>query len=329
MSHPERLSPAGGGSASTASKPPSVNGNGDGQSGQSGLSLAEFAKGRGLSQSAARPPLRQYIGQLWQRRHFVWTFATSKSISMYTTARLGQLWQVLTPLLNAAVYYLIFGVLLKTSRGIPDFIPFLVTGVFVFTFTQRSVNTGAKSVGDNLSLIRALHFPRASLPFAYVILELQQLMMSLVVLFIIVLAMGEPLTVHWLLLIPVILLQLAFNIGISLVVARLGAFARDITQLLPFVLRTWFYFSGIIFSVAHLENTFKNHPWVVKLLEINPGYVYVELSRHALLAKYRNYVEGLHHPTGHLWWYAIIWAVVIFVGGFLYFYRAEERYGRG
>jgi teichoic acid transport system permease protein len=323
MSHPERLSPAGGGSASTVSKPPRINGNGGGQS------LAEFAIQNGLSQSAARPPIRHYLRQLWQRRHFIWTFASSKSISMYTTARLGQVWQVLTPLLNAGVYYLIFGVLLPTSRGLPDFIPFLVTGVFVFTFTQRSVNTGAKSVGDNLSLIRALHFPRASLPFAYVILELQQLMMSLVVLFVIVLAMGEPLTLHWLLLIPVILMQLSFNIGISLVVARLGAFARDITQLLPFVLRSWFYFSGVIFSVAKLQDRFSDHPWVVKLLEINPGYVYVELSRHALLAKYRKYVEGLHHPTAHLWWYALIWAVAMLIGGFLFFYRAEERYGRG
>src|SRR4051794_6842331 len=312
MSHPERLSPAGGGSASTASKPPRINGNGDGQSGQSGLSLADFAKGRGLSQSAARPPLRHYIGQLWQRRHFIWTFASSKSISMYTTARLGQVWQVLTPLLNAGVYYLIFGVLLKTSRGIPDFIPFLVTGVFVFTFTQRSVNTGSKSVGDNLPLIRALHFPRASLPFAYVVLELQQLFMSLGVLFVIVLAMGEPLTVHWFLLIPVILMQLSFNIGISLLVARLGAFARDLTQLLPFLLRTWLYFSGVIFSVAKLQERFSDHPWVVRLLELNPAHVYLELSRLALLAKYRGYVHtNLHHPTGQLWWYAIFWAVVM------------------
>jgi teichoic acid transport system permease protein len=249
---------------------------------------------------------------------------------MYTTARLGQVWQVLTPLLNAAVYYLIFGVLLKTSRGIPDFIPFLVTGVFVFTFTQRSVNTGSKSVGDNLSLIRALHFPRASLPFAYVVLELQQLFMSLAVLFVIVLAMGEPLTLHWFLLIPVILMQLAFNIGISLVVARLGAFTRDLTQLLPFLLRTWLYFSGVIFSVAKMQERFQDHPWVVKLLEINPGHVYVELSRFAILDKYRSYVhDSLHHQTTQLWWYAIFWAVVMFIGGFLFFYRAEERYGRG
>jgi teichoic acid transport system permease protein len=324
MSHPERLSPAGGESAGTVAEAPGANGKG-------GESLADFAVRYGLTQSAARPRLRQYIRELWQRRHFVWTFASSKSISMYTTSRLGQVWQVLTPLLNAAVYYLIFGVLLKTSRGIPDFIPFLVTGVFVFTFTQRSVNAGAKSVADNLSLIRALHFPRASLPFAYVVLELQQLFMSLIVLFVIVLAMGEPLTLHWLLLVPVITMQLIFNIGISLVVARMGAFARDITQLLPFLLRTWLYFSGVIFSVVTLakEPSIRDHPWIIKLLELNPGYVYVELSRHALLAEYRDYVDKLNHPTAQLWWYAIFWAVVMFVGGFWYFYRAEERYGRG
>src|SRR6266545_4776638 len=57
MSHPEGLSPAGGGSASTVSKPPSANGNGGGQT------LADFAIGHGLSQSAARPPIRQYLVQ--------------------------------------------------------------------------------------------------------------------------------------------------------------------------------------------------------------------------------------------------------------------------
>jgi teichoic acid transport system permease protein len=53
-------------------------------------------------------------------------------VSMYTEARLGQLWQVLTPLLNSAVYYLIFGVLFKANRGISNYPAFLVTGVFIF-----------------------------------------------------------------------------------------------------------------------------------------------------------------------------------------------------
>ena len=113
---------------------------------------------------------------------------------MYTEARLGQLWQVLTPLLNAGVYYLIFGLLLGTNRGVPDYISFLVTGIFVFNFTQRAFITSSQVIRDTLPLIRALYFPRACLPLGYVLIELQQLILSFAVLFVIVLISGEPIT---------------------------------------------------------------------------------------------------------------------------------------
>ena len=59
--------------------------------------LAEFAARHGLRASAERPPVGRYIRNLWQRRHFILAFATAKNIALYTEARLGQLWQVLTP----------------------------------------------------------------------------------------------------------------------------------------------------------------------------------------------------------------------------------------
>ncbi|RAY15546.1 ABC transporter permease [Actinomadura craniellae] len=292
-------------------------------------SLAEFAARHGLTKSAARPPLRKYIADLWQRRTFIWQFASSKSMAMYTSSRLGQLWQVLTPLLNAGVYFLIFGVLLGTDHGVTNFVPFLVTGVFVFSFCQRSLTAGARSVGNNLSLIRALHFPRATLPFAFVIVELQHLMVAMLVLAGIVLAFGEPITWHWILLVPALALQLVFNIGVSLIIARMGAFIRDVQQLLPFIMRTWLYASGVIFAIPAMAHKFKDHPWVIDLLAANPGSVYVELVRTSVIDSYRDDLVTLNWGTGHLWWYAIAWAVVAFAGGFWYFYRAEERYGRG
>jgi teichoic acid transport system permease protein len=325
MSHPERLSPAGGDSASTVAEAPGSNGKGD-------ESLADFAMRHGLTQSAARPKLGRYIAEVWQRRTFIWQFASSKSVSMYTSSRLGQLWQVLTPLLNAGVYYLIFGVLLQTDRGITNFPAFLITGVFVFTFTQRSLVAGAKSVGGNLSLIRALHFPRASLPFAHVIVELQQLMISMVVLMVIVVVTGEPITWTWLLIVPALVLQLIFNMGISLIIARMGAFVRDIQQLLPFFTRTWLYFSGIFFMTAALGERFtdKGLPtWVGKVLEANPASVYIELVRTSLMETYPKDLAKFGWGHHHLWIYAVVWALVAFVGGFWYFYRAEARYGRG
>src|SRR5690606_29208701 len=130
-------------------------------------SLAALAKRYGLRRAIARPSMPAYLRQLWDRRHFILTYAMSRTVSKYSESALGQLWQVLTPLLNAAVYWLMFGIILGQSKNIEHYPAFLITGVMVFTFTQRTVTGGAKSISSNLSLIRALHFPRASLPLAY------------------------------------------------------------------------------------------------------------------------------------------------------------------
>ena len=191
--------------------------------------LAELAAQHGLRLSGARPSLRNYLGMLWQRRHFIWGFATARSVSMYTEARLGQLWQVLTPLLNAGVYWLIFGVLFQASRGVEHYPAFLLAGVFVFAFTERSIVTGSNVMRANLQLIRALYFPRASLPLAYVLVELQQMLVGMVVLFPVMIISGEPLTWYWFLMIPAVLLQTMFNIGAALIVARLGGSLADVS----------------------------------------------------------------------------------------------------
>src|SRR5215468_5631992 len=196
-----------------------------------GESLAEMAARHGLRPSSARPTLASYLRKVWERRHFIVAYATARNVSMYTEARLGQLWQVLTPLLNSAVYYLIFGILFKANRGISNYTAFLVTGVFIFAFTERSIVTGSTVMRANMTLIRALHFPRACLPLAYVLVEFQQLLLSMLVLFAIVLGTGEPLTWYLLLLIPTLVLQATFNVGAALIMARFGAGAQDISQL--------------------------------------------------------------------------------------------------
>lgn len=323
MSHPERLGATGGEPVGTVAEP-LLNGRGS-------EALAEFARRHGLAQSAARPPLPTYVRSLWQRRMFIWNFASAKTASTYTSSRLGQLWQVLTPLLNAGVYFLIFGILLGTNKGIHNYTAFLITGVFVFTFTQRSLTAGARSIANNLSLIRALHFPRAALPFAHVLMELQQLLISMAVLVVLVLATGEPITWQWVLMVPVLLLQLLFNTGISLAIARTGAFVRDVQQLLPFITRTWLYFSGVFFLIPNMGERFarKGYGWVGHVLEANPGAVFIELMRASLMSSFRRDLAPYNVDFGRLWIYAAIWAIVAFFAGFWYFYRAEERYGRG
>ncbi|HLH84365.1 MAG TPA: ABC transporter permease, partial [Trebonia sp.] len=267
--------------------------------------LADLAAQHGLRLSGARPPLPRYLAVLWQRRHFIWGYATARSVSMYTEARLGQLWQVLTPLLNAGVYYLIFGLLFQAARGVHNYPAFLVAGVFVFAFTERSIVTGSNVMRANLQLIRALYFPRASLPLAYVLVELQQMLVGMIVLFAIMLVSGEPLTWYWFLLVPVIALQTAFNVGAALIVARLGGAMADVSELIPFILRITRYFCGVMYMVTTLPA--KVPEWGIKLLSLNPPAVFISLVRVALMRSYRQNAPGnqpysarlcslFHHP---------------------------------
>lgn len=190
-----------------------------------GLSRAELAAKYGLTVSGARPGLFEYVHQLWGRRHFILAFSQAKLTAQYSQAKLGQLWQVATPLLNALVYFLIFGLILKADRGFDRevYIPFLVTGVFVFTFTQSSVMAGVRSISGNLGLVRALHFPRASLPISFSLQQLQQLLFSMIVLFLITIGFGSYPKLSWLLIFPVLALQFLFNTGLAMIMARLGS----------------------------------------------------------------------------------------------------------
>jgi teichoic acid transport system permease protein len=260
-------------------------------------SLASLAAEYGLRPSAQRPSIGTYLSELARRWGFIMGFATARNVAMYTEAKLGQLWQVLAPLLNAGVYFLIFGLIIKgVSRGVPDYLPFLVTGVFVFSFTQRTFITTSKVITESLPLIRALKFPRAALPLAYVMIEMQQMLLSMAVLFVLILAEGEPLTWDWLLVVPALALLTMFNAGIGMFAARTGARVNDFAQLLPFLMRTWLYLSGVIYSVQlFVAEHSQNHAWATTLLQLNPAAIFITLVRQSLLNTQRESAFGAQH----------------------------------
>jgi teichoic acid transport system permease protein len=200
-------------------------------------------------------------------------------------------------------------------------------------------------MANNVSLIRAMYFPRACLPLAYGVVELQQMMLSMVVLFAIVLGTGEPVTWYWLMLIPVLLLQTMFNLGAALILARMGAQVRDVSQLVPFLTRTWRYFAGVMYSIATLPVSIPT--WAKTILAGNPASAYITLTRQAVLASQRISAPGTKPynlvrcktvsqaycqaplSQAHIWESAVGWAVVTLAIGIVYFWRAEARYGRG
>jgi teichoic acid transport system permease protein len=211
---------------------------------------------------------------------------------------------------------LIFGILLGGSRP-ENFIPFLITGVFLFSFLQGAYSSGANSVTSNIGLVRSLSFPRILLPINALIQQVFSLLPQVALLLITLLLFQQQVTWNWLYLIPILLLMVVFGFGLATISARLTVHVQDLNKLNPFLTRVMFYVSGIFFSI---ETVLKDYPVAMQIATWNPVYVYISLARGAM-------VEGYAMTSG-MWIAAVAWAFGLLIVGTVFFWRAEERYGR-
>ncbi|MEY3129581.1 MAG: hypothetical protein RL405_901 [Actinomycetota bacterium] len=280
------------------------------------MSLAEYAKQNGLTKVGARESLLSYVKHAWQRRDFAYVMALYTDQANSSRNRLGRWWLVLVPTLQAAVYGLIFGILLGGSRP-ENFIPFLITGVFLFSFLQGAYSSGANSVTSNIGLVRSLSFPRILLPINALIQQVFSLLPQVALLLITLLLFQQQVTWNWLYLIPILLLMVVFGFGLATISARLTVHVQDLNKLNPFLTRVMFYVSGIFFSI---ETVLKDYPVAMQIATWNPVYVYISLARGAM-------VEG-YVMTAGMWIAAVAWAFGLLIVGTVFFWRAEERYGR-
>ncbi|GAB4083724.1 ABC transporter permease [Myceligenerans cantabricum] len=302
------------------------------------LSSAEaraLAEQYGLEEAGVRPGLGTYVKQLWARRDFIRIFATSKAYAKHQGSYLGQIWATLNPTLNAIIYTLIFGFILNASRGLENVVAFIVIGVFVFRLIDNAISSGAKAIDGNMQLVRSLRFPRAALPLANVITSLTLFVPTVGVMCLFTLASGylgylpgQDLKVivpnwHWLEIVPAVALVTILNTGISLFMARYGYGKPDLLQVLPFITRLLMYGSGVLFPITRFVNGDDQFQTAVRaMLEHQPVAIFLELFRMIMMD------DKTIPYDPWLWAWAGGWALFILLGGFVYFWAAEERYGR-
>ncbi|WP_209373805.1 ABC transporter permease [Brevibacterium renqingii] len=284
-----------------------------------GLSSIPSVSSEGLVPVGRRTSLRSYLGALWNRRHFIVAESRAKMSSSTRKNLLGYGWLFLNPLLSVLAYWFIFGYILQTQRGIDNFLGFLVVGVFFFSFTSKCMTGGTGAIRSGASMIKGFQFPRAALPISTVVRNFLDFMPTLLVM-VIVLVVVPPLEViTWriALVVPVIILQTLFNVGLACFLARLGHKFPDLTNLMSIISRFWFYGSGVFFSI---EDRLGNHPMLLEAMQYNPMHAYLTIARNSLL-------YGLDSDP-KMWVVGAVWAFGLLIVGFLFFWRGEENYGR-
>lgn len=264
-----------------------------------------------------RPSFIAYIKALWGRRYFIYADARGRSFETDREYYLGKFWLVASPLLDAAMYGVIFGLILQTSRGIDNFIGYLIIGVIFFSFLTKYLASGTQLIRSSKNMITAFQFPRASLVFSQ---SLRAILDSIVpsfvaIVFALAAQISTPLNITILWVIPILMLLHVFGAGLMMFVARLCFQIPDLKAVINIVQRGWFYISGVFFSIER----FVNQPVVQDVMMANPAYQFLTAIRGAVL-----YGTA---PTGGTLLILCSVSFGMFGLGLIYFWRGEEKYG--
>lgn len=271
-----------------------------------------------LTRVGAKPSFLDYLVSLWDYRHFALFDARARVQTGNSKDRLGSVWLILNPVLNGLTFFLIFGVLLNASRGIENFIGYLIIGVFLFQMSSRAISTGSRAIPTNTKVIQAFAFPRAALLLAINIRELIAGIPVIITMLVLILVIppSEPITLLWLTIIPVVLLQTIFNFGLSLFLARIVATVYDLSNVISFVMRIWMYTSCVMFPIT----LFDRFPTIKAIIELNPLYQVLTIVRDAVLYSQLSPWQS--------WAVLAAWAFGALAVGIVFFWGAEESYGR-
>ena len=274
---------------------------------------------RRLTRVGSRPAFLDYLVQLWDFRQFIFYDARARVQSGTRRDRLGSAWLLLNPIFNGLTYYLIFGLLLHTSGGIENFVGYLVVGIFTFQFSAGAITAGARSIRNNKSVVQAFNFPRAALPIGANVRELLAAVPLVLAMLLIVVSLPpvEEITWLWLLVVPAVLLQSVFNLGVGLILARIITRVHDVTHLIPFALRAWMYLSAIFYTY----DRFITQPELLAAIKLNPLFNVIDIIRDCVL-----YAQI---PPWQSWAVLAAWALGTLAVGLVYFWKGEESYGRG
>lgn len=259
-----------------------------------------------------------YLRALWRRRHFLVFDARSRVLTKHAKNHLGSLWLVGKPMLDAAFYYLFFGVILRVDRGVENFPAFIIIGILMFQFTSSSFGGAVNLLPSGRALMRSFKFPRAALVISATLRDIVSLTPVVTAMLAAIIVIPPHALPHWTwpLVLPVIALQMLMNLGFRFFFARLGAILPDVSFAMSFLNRLLLYGSGIIFPI----DRFIQSPIMAAILLNNPIYIVIDM--------YRTLLIDHTVPDAHQWVVGGIWAVGLAVVGFFFFWQGEEKYGR-
>ena len=250
---------------------------------------------------------------LWASRDIIYTLAERDIRAQYKQATLGFLWALIFPLAMLGIFTIIFS--RSSSNGIPG-IPYPILayiGILCWTFFSGALGTGGTSLLTNNALMSKTQFPRECFPLETVLVTAVNSVLAwipLVLLFALYRFVPKPTTV-W---VPLfILIELAFTVGITVMVSALIIQMRDLAQVLPIIIMLGLFATPVIWQFKRVPNN-----WQIVYGFFSPLGPVIDDTRRAMLL-------GQNPVPGPLL-AAIVGATVYLLLGYRIFKRLEVNF---
>jgi lipopolysaccharide transport system permease protein len=260
------------------------------------------------------PPDRLSLGfsEIWQHRELLYFLVWRDVKLRYKQTLLGSGWVILQPLLNVAIFTLIFGFFIRVpSDGIP-YPLFTFMAMVPWSFFSSGLTSASNSLLSNANLIKRVYFPRLIIPIASILSVMLDLALTMLVLFGMMLAYRVTPTLNLLWLPLFILLAMISSLGIGFWLSSLNVQFRDVRFVVPFLTQFWMYATPIVWPISVLPAEWRF------LIGLNPMAGAVEGFRWALL--------GTAMPSLTLFALSVVTALILLISGIVFFRHMEDRF---
>lgn len=254
---------------------------------------------------------------LWRYRDLLVMFVKRDFLSFYKQTILGPFWFFIQPLFTTIIYTFVFGSLAAISTdGLPQPL-FYLAGITAWNYFADCITKTSTVFKDNLHIFGKVYFPRLILPLSIVVSNLIRFIVQML-LFLIMMGYyylnGEPLSIHWTILIfPVLVLMMALlGLGLGLIVTAMTTKYRDLAFLVAFGVQLLMYTTTVIYPLSAAPAKFK------RLIELNPMTGIIEAFRYAFLGKGEFSVWSVG--------YSGLVTLIVLILGIVIFNRTEKTF---
>ena len=253
------------------------------------------------------------IRALWAYRGFILGSVKREFQIKYRNSLLGAAWNIINPLSMIVVYTVIFSEIMKARLpGIESnyaFSIYLCAGVLTWGLFAEITNRATSMFVDNANLLKKLSFPRLCLPVVVASNALLNfgIVFGLFIAFLVI--SGHLPGLPLLALLPLLLLQVAFAIGLGISLGMLNVFFRDVGQFFGIFLTFWFWLTPIVYPMSILPSG------VQSLMRWNPMY--------RLITAYQDILVYDRWPNWYSLWPVAVLAVLLCAYG-LYLFRRRS-----